>query len=67
MLKSVSLITAALLVFGLSAGSMAADLPTSAAPMAADAPASDAPAKTTHKHKSSHKSKKSKKTASSTK
>jgi hypothetical protein len=62
MIKSASLITAALLVFGLAAGSMAADMPKSAAPMAADpAPAtSDAP-KPTHKHKS-HKAKKAKKT-----
>ena len=66
MMKSGSLISAAVLVFGLSAGSMAVALPQSAAPTAdAGAAASDAP-KATHKHKSSHKashSKKSKKPA----
>ncbi len=63
MIKSASLIGAALLVFGLAAGSMAADAPKSAAPMAADASSSDAP-KAAHKHKAkkSKKAKKAKKT-----
>jgi len=57
MIKSASLISAALLVFGLAAGSMTADVARAAAPTADDAGAraSDAP-KATHKHKSSHKS-----------
>jgi anti-sigma factor RsiW len=64
MIKSASLISAALLVFGLASGSMAADAPKSAVPMAADtASSSDAP-KATHKHKAkkSKKAKKAKKT-----
>ena len=62
--KSVSLITAAVMAFGLSAGAMAADMPKSAAPTAADqpAPSTDAP-KTAKKHK---KHKKSKSTTEST-
>jgi hypothetical protein len=52
MIKSASLIGSALLVFGLAAGSMAADMPKSAAPMAADAgaPTTDT-AKPVRKHK----------------
>jgi hypothetical protein len=70
MIKSGSLITAAILVFGLSAGSIA--LPQSAAAADVGAASSDAP-KATHKHKSSHKyshkssHKKSKRTASAAK
>ena len=41
MIKSASLIAAAMLVFSLSAGSMAADMPKTAAPMAADAERDD--------------------------
>jgi hypothetical protein len=62
MIKSGSLIGAAILVFGLCAGSIA--LPQSAVAADAGAASSDAP-KATHKHKSSHK--KSKKTASAAK
>jgi hypothetical protein len=55
--KSASLITAAVLAFGLTAGAMAADMPKSAAPTAADqpAPSTDAP-KTKAKHKKHKKS-----------
>src|ERR1700704_5769120 len=42
--KSGTLITSALLTFGLAAAAMAADLPKSAAPMAADTPAAPAAA-----------------------
>jgi hypothetical protein len=42
--KSGTLITSALLIFGLAAAAMAADMPKAAAPMAADAPAAAAPA-----------------------
>jgi hypothetical protein len=71
MIKSASLIGSALLVFGLAAGSMAADMPKSAAPTAADtgAGATDTAKPTTHKHKTKkagHASKKTKKTATTT-
>jgi hypothetical protein len=59
MIKSASLIGSALLVFGLAAGSMAAD---------AGAP-TDTAKPTTHKHKThkaAHASKKAKKTATAT-
>jgi len=61
MKKSASIISAALLVFGLAAGSMAADAPKTTAD--AGAASSDAPK--AHKHKTSHKSarKKAKKAA----
>jgi hypothetical protein len=42
--KSGTLITSALLTFGIAAAAMAADMPKAAAPMAADAPAAAAPA-----------------------
>jgi hypothetical protein len=53
MIKSASLIGSALLVFGLAAGSMAADMPKFAAPTAADAgaPAAASAKCATHKHK----------------
>jgi hypothetical protein len=54
MYKSGTLISAALLTFGLTAAAMAADMPKAAAPMAADAPAAsstDAPKATPKKHK----------------
>ena len=40
--KSGTLLTSALLTFGLAAAAMAADMPKAAAPMAADAPAAPA-------------------------
>lgn len=40
MKKSGTLITSALLAFGIAAGALAADMPKTAAPMAADTPAS---------------------------
>jgi len=49
--KSGTLITSALLTFGLAAASMAADAPKSGAPMAADAPAASTPAPAMKKHK----------------
>ena len=58
--KSGTLITSALLTFGLAAAAMAADMPKAAAPMAADAPAAAAPAdapKTAKKHTSKKKKK----------
>ena len=71
MIKFGSLMSAAILVFGLSAGSMAAAVPQSAAPAAgAGAPTADAGAAASntpkaHRHKSAHKvrSKTAKKTA----
>ena len=41
--KSGTLITSALLTFGIAAGAMAADMPKTAAPMAADTPACGRP------------------------
>jgi hypothetical protein len=64
--KPVTLITVALLSFGFTAASMAADMPKSAAPMAADTGTS-APAAKSHKHSSSKKHKKSHSTAAPTK
>jgi hypothetical protein len=61
--KSGTLITSALLTFGLAAGSMAADLPKSAVTIGADTPAagtSDAPKTTTPKKKAKSTSKKKK-------
>jgi hypothetical protein len=46
MTKSGTLISAALLTFGLAAMAMSADMPKSAAPMAADTPAAGAAATT---------------------
>jgi ABC-type phosphate transport system substrate-binding protein len=57
MKKSATLITTALLTFGLAAASMAADAPKSGTPAAADS-TSPAPATKSHKH-SSKKHKKS--------
>jgi hypothetical protein len=56
--KSVTLLSTALLAFGLTAGAMAADMPKSAAPTAADTPSTTAtdapkPAKKHKKHKKS--------------
>jgi hypothetical protein len=61
MKKSATLITTALLTFGLAAASMAADAPKTGTPAAAD---STAPAAKSHKH-SSKKHKKATPTASS--
>jgi hypothetical protein len=61
--KSGTLITSALLTFGLAAAAMAADMPKAAAPMAADAPATSAPAADTAKPAKKHSSKKKKKAA----
>ena len=62
--KSGTLITSALLTFGIAAAAMAADMPKSAAPMAADAPAAGATAApATSKSSSKHHSKKKKSTA----
>jgi hypothetical protein len=71
MIKSASLIGSALLVFGLAAGSMAADMPKSAAPTAADAgaPTTDTAKPATHKHKTkraARANKKAKKAATNT-
>jgi hypothetical protein len=65
MKKSATLITTALLTFGLAAASMAADAPKSGTPAAAD---SSAPAPKAKSHKSSTTTKKHKKstTAAST-
>jgi hypothetical protein len=59
MIKSATLISAALLSFGLTAASIAADMPKSAAPMAADSGSAAAPAAKSHKHSGSKKRKKS--------
>jgi hypothetical protein len=57
--KSGTLITSALLTFGIAAAAMAADMPKAAAPMAADAPASAAaPAADAQKPAKKHKKKK---------
>jgi hypothetical protein len=58
--KSGTLITSALLTFGLAAAAMAADMPKAAAPMAADAPATSAPAADTAKPAKKHSKKKKK-------
>ncbi|HEX3398516.1 MAG TPA: hypothetical protein VHS76_17550 [Steroidobacteraceae bacterium] len=58
MKKSATLITTALLTFGLAAASMAADAPKSGTPAAADSSA-PAPAAKSHKHSTSKKHKKS--------
>jgi hypothetical protein len=60
--KSGTLITSALLTFGIAAAAMAADMPKAAAPMAADAPAAAAPAADATKSPKKH-TKKKKKTA----
>jgi hypothetical protein len=67
MMKSASLISAALLVFGLSAGAMAADSgPGSDAPKAAHAHKHKSAHRSSHKtsHRSAHKAAHSRKTAS---
>ena len=64
--KSGTLITSALLTFGLAAAAMAADMPKAAAPMAADAPAAAAPAADSAKPAKKHHSKKHKKSAAET-
>jgi hypothetical protein len=61
--KSGSLITSAILAFGIAAAAMAADMPKTAAPMAADAPAAGAPASTSTKPAKKHSSSKKKKAA----
>jgi hypothetical protein len=58
MKKSATLITTALLTFGLAAASMAADAPKSGTPAAADSTAPASSGKT-HKHSSSKHHKKS--------
>jgi len=58
--KSGTLITSALLTFGLAAAAMAADMPKAAAPMAADAPAAAAPATDAQKPAKKHSKKKKK-------
>jgi hypothetical protein len=63
--KSGTLITSALLTFGIAAAAMAADMPKAAAPMAADTPAAGAPAADTSKP-AAKKHKKHKKAASTT-
>jgi hypothetical protein len=60
--KSGTLISSALLTFGIAAAAMAADMPKAAAPMAADAPAAAAPAADAAKP-ATHKKKKHKKAA----
>jgi len=57
--KSGTLITSALLTFGLAAA-MAADMPKAAAPMAADAPGAAAPATDAPKPAKKHSKKKKK-------
>ncbi len=58
MKKSATLITTALLTFGLAAASMAADAPKSGTPAAADSSAPASSSKS-HKHSTSKKHKKS--------
>jgi hypothetical protein len=58
--KSGTLITSALLTFGLAAAAMAADMPKAAAPMSADAPAAAAPATDAPKPAKKHSKKKKK-------
>jgi hypothetical protein len=58
--KSGTLITSALLTFGLAAAAMAADMPKAAAPMAADAPAAAAPSTDAQKPAKKHSKKKKK-------
>jgi hypothetical protein len=61
--KSGTLITSALLTFGIAAAAMAADMPKAAAPMAADAPAAAAPAADASKPATKKKTHKKKKAA----
>ncbi len=63
--KSGTLISSALLTFGLAAAAMAADMPKAAAP-AADAPAAAAPAADAAKPAKKHHSRKHKKSAAET-
>jgi hypothetical protein len=65
MKKSATLITTALLTFGLAAASMAADAPKSGTPAAADS--TPAPKAKTKSHKASSKHKKATTTAPATK
>jgi hypothetical protein len=58
--KTGTLISSALLTFGLAAAAMAADMPKSAAPMAADTPAAGAPAADAQKPAKKHGKKKKK-------
>jgi hypothetical protein len=53
--KSGTLITTALLTFGLAAAAMSADMPKTAAPMAADTPAAGTATETPKPAKKSHK------------